>query len=412
MKAILTLSVFFCLMSAGAQRITPEQYVDMYKDAAIAQMKRLGVPASIILAQGILETESGNSDLVKRSNNHFGIKCKSSWKGESVRHTDDAPNECFRKYPSAMESYQDHSDYLYNSPRYAALFKLASTDYKGWAYGLKKAGYATNPRYPQILISNIEKYNLQQYNEPDLRDRMTDITNAEITAASVVPVQTPTQNISQKPIESNPSPHVGESIVVEKETNVFKKLFSAKKNTAKQYFNNLRAVMAFKGTSLLAIATQNDIALSKLLEYNDLLHDGLLDVDQWIYLEKKHKEGSPVTHTSLQNETLHQASQFYAIQLDKLASYNQMNVDAILTKGQTIYLKPNIYREVLPTVAAQTTTATTKAPAAGTNVHEVQPKEGLYSIAKKYNVSIEEIKQWNQLISNDIKVGQQLIIAK
>src|SRR5690606_19407997 len=128
-----------------AQKMTPAEYIETYKDAAIAQMKRLGVPASIILAQGLLETESGNSDLVKRSNNHFGIKCKSTWTGESVKHTDDAPNECFRKYASAMDSYKDHSDYLYSNARYASLFKLAPTDYKGWAYGLKKAGYATNP---------------------------------------------------------------------------------------------------------------------------------------------------------------------------------------------------------------------------------------------------------------------------
>ena len=402
MKAILTLLVFFCIMSAGAQRITPEQYIAMYKDAAIAQMKRLGVPASIILAQGILETEAGNSDLVKRSNNHFGIKCKSSWTGESVRHTDDAPNECFRKYPSAMESYQDHSDYLYSSPRYAALFKLAPTDYKGWAYGLKKAGYATNPRYPQILISNIEKYNLQFYNEPASGERMADVVNAEITAPLVIE---PVKN----PIEHHAPSQVGESVVQEKEPNVFRKLFSTKKNTGKRYFNNLRAVMSLKGTSLLAIATQNDIALSKLLEYNDFVHDGLLDVDQWIYLEKKHKEGNSISHTSLQNETLHQASQFYAVQLDKLALYNQMSVDAVLTKGQTIFLKPTVYKEAVPTIAPQSTSTI---PTDSKKVHEVQPKEGLYSIAKKYNVSIEEIKEWNQLTSNDIKVGQQLIIAK
>jgi LysM repeat protein len=228
------------------------------------------------------------------------------------------------------------------------------------------------------------------------------VVNAEITAPLVIePVKTP--------IEHHAPSQVGESVVQEKEPNVFRKLFSIKKNTAKQYFNNLRAVMSLKGTSLLAIATQNDIALSKLLEYNDFVHDGLLDVDQWIYLEKKHKEGNSISHTSLQNETLHQASQFYAVQLDKLALYNQMSVDAVLTKGQTIFLKPTVYKEAVPTIAPQSTSTI---PTDSKKVHEVQPKEGLYSIAKKYNVSIEEIKEWNQLTSNDIKVGQQLIIAK
>ena len=159
-KIALAISGFIITVSLQAQTLTVQQYIDIYKNIAIAEMKRSGIPASITLAQGILETENGNSDLVRRSNNHFGIKCKSTWTGESVTHTDDAPNECFRKYNSAWDSYKDHSDYLKNTPRYASLFQLAASDYKGWAYGLRKAGYATNPRYPQILISNIEKYNL------------------------------------------------------------------------------------------------------------------------------------------------------------------------------------------------------------------------------------------------------------
>ncbi|HSN62044.1 MAG TPA: glucosaminidase domain-containing protein, partial [Ferruginibacter sp.] len=271
-KSILSIVLFLIMGNVYAQRMTVQEYVETYKDAAIAQMKRLGVPASIILAQGILETESGNSDLVKRSNNHFGIKCKSSWTGMSVTHTDDAPNECFRKYNSAEESYRDHSDYLFNSPRYASLFQLAATDYKGWAYGLKRAGYATNPHYPQILISNIEKYNLQQYNF--ITDPLSPLGEVDLSAVPVAEIQ------------KGPSPAA--EVTTQKEPNVFKKLFSGKKNKGNQYFNKLKAVMAFRGTSLLAIATENDIALAKLLEYNDLKEDGLLKEDQWIYLEKKH----------------------------------------------------------------------------------------------------------------------------
>ena len=164
-KIAFAIVCIFITAMLHAQTLTVQQYIDTYKDIAIAEMKRSGIPASITLAQGILETESGNSDLVKKSNNHFGIKCKSSWTGESVTHTDDAPNECFRKYSSAWDSYKDHSDYLKNTSRYASLFQLGATDYKGWAYGLKRAGYATNPRYPEILINNIERYNLQQYND-------------------------------------------------------------------------------------------------------------------------------------------------------------------------------------------------------------------------------------------------------
>ena len=123
----------------------------------------IGVPASITLAQGIHETEAGTSDLVRKSNNHFGIKCKATWTGGKVFHDDDAMGECFRSYRRPEDSYMDHSDFLKNRPYYAALFKLDPTDYKGWANGLKKAGYATNPKYPQMLIKLIEEYDLQEY---------------------------------------------------------------------------------------------------------------------------------------------------------------------------------------------------------------------------------------------------------
>src|SRR6187399_49455 len=139
------------------------QYIQNYKDIAIAEMQRTGIPASIKLAQGIHETSAGTSVLVQKSNNHFGLKCKTEWTGMTVKHTDDAPNECFRKYPNSSDSYKDQSDYLKNTPRYASLFELDPTDYKGWATGLKRAGYATNPKYAPVLIKLIEDFNLQDY---------------------------------------------------------------------------------------------------------------------------------------------------------------------------------------------------------------------------------------------------------
>ncbi|RYD76307.1 MAG: LysM peptidoglycan-binding domain-containing protein [Sphingobacteriales bacterium] len=383
-KTIVSLAAFFVMAFAHAQRMTPDEYIATYKDAAIAQMKRLGVPASIILAQGLLETESGNSDLVKRSNNHFGIKCKSTWTGESVRHTDDAPNECFRKYASAMDSYKDHSDYLYSNARYASLFKLESTDYKGWAHGLKRAGYATNPRYPQILISNIEKYNLQQFNEPS--DGMR-------TVPEDVAVMKESKAVEE-------SPKTIATATEKKDGNLFQKLFSSKKNKSNQLFNRLKAVMAFKGTSLLAIATENNIALAKLLEFNDLTVDGLLKEDQWIYLERKHKEGNRDSYTALQNESLYDVSQVNAVQLAMLAQYNGIEPNSMIKTGDIVRLRPGGSM-----IQAATKTAAAK-------MHEVQAKEGLYGIAKKYNVSVDELKEWNNLPGNDLKPGQQLIIAK
>ena len=157
-RITLLLATAMACVFANAQRITPQEYINTYKDLAIAEMKRTGIPASITLAQGILESESGNSDLVMRSNNHFGIKCKSYWTGETVRHDDDEKAECFRKYATAYDSYIDHSDFLKTSKRYEALFSLEATDYKGWARGLKAAGYATNPKsvsYTHLTLPTI-----------------------------------------------------------------------------------------------------------------------------------------------------------------------------------------------------------------------------------------------------------------
>jgi flagellum-specific peptidoglycan hydrolase FlgJ len=152
----------FCLASAFASN-TPEQYIALYKNDAIKEMKEYGVPASITLAQGMLESSNGNSALAVKANNHFGIKCHSDWTGDTYHMDDDEKNECFRKYPNVLDSYRDHSKFLKERSRYAALFTLKITDYKGWAEGLKAAGYATNPKYPQLLVNLIERYQLYIY---------------------------------------------------------------------------------------------------------------------------------------------------------------------------------------------------------------------------------------------------------
>lgn len=303
--------LLLCVVSF-AQKITPDEYINTYRNIAIEEMKRSGIPASVTLAQGILETESGNSDLVKRSNNHFGIKCKSTWTGESVKHTDDAPNECFRKYSRPEDSYKDHSDYLKTSARYASLFQLDPSDYKGWAYGLKKAGYATNPRYPQIVISNIEKYNLQQY------DHLTteEIDNLAIT--KIVEVQ--------KPVAP---------VVASADISTIQKSIQLKTK-----LNGLKAVVAPRGTSLLAIATMADVDLSKLLEYNDLTKDGLLADEQIIYLEKKPKQGNRDYYIALQKETLYDIAQNNAVQLKYLSQFNNMSGTEIVQKGTKVKLRP------------------------------------------------------------------------
>ncbi|MBL0232067.1 MAG: glucosaminidase domain-containing protein [Chitinophagaceae bacterium] len=178
-----------CLLVAGslmAQR--PDlvvSYISTYKELAIAEMQRTGVPASITLAQGIYESTAGTSELVLASNNHFGIKCKDTWTGESVRHDDDLRQECFRKYPSALDSYKDHSDFLRTGQRYAFLFKIDPIDYRSWAFGLKKAGYATSPKYPMSLIKLIEDYNLNEFTMLAMQPKkelISDSTNISMPA--------------------------------------------------------------------------------------------------------------------------------------------------------------------------------------------------------------------------------------
>ena len=166
MRKYLTL-LLVLLMSIGlkAQNSLYEQYIEKYQDYAIDQMKRYQIPASITLAQGLLESAAGTSKLAKKGKNHFGIKTGPDWKGRYMRLDDDAPNEKFRVYRSVKASYEDHSKFLYGKPRYAKLFELSITDYKGWARGLKKAGYATNPRYANMLIDVIEKYDLDRFDK-------------------------------------------------------------------------------------------------------------------------------------------------------------------------------------------------------------------------------------------------------
>ena len=309
-KLIFVVTVTILSSNLFAQRISPDEYINAYREIAIAEMKRSGIPASVTLAQGILETEAGNSDLVKRSNNHFGIKCKSTWTGESVKHTDDAPNECFRKYSNPADSYKDHSDYLKTSPRYAALFELDPSDYKGWAYGLKKAGYATNPKYPQIVINNIEKYNLQQYDN---------LTPEEIDNIAIA-------KISQQEKTKLVEPVVDLSYI---ENSI----------RLKNKINGLKALMAPKGTSLLVIASKAAIDLGKLLEYNDLATDGLLQDEQVIYLEKKPKQGNRDFYIALQKETLYDISQNNAVQLKYLSQMNNMDTNQTVQKGAKIKLR-------------------------------------------------------------------------
>ncbi len=269
-------------------------YINTYKEMAIQEMVRTGVPASIKLAQGIHETMAGRSPLVLKSNNHFGIKCKETWKGKKVYHDDDARGECFRSYSSPSDSYLDHSNFLKNSSRYASLFELDPTDYKAWAYGLKKAGYATNIKYSQLLIKLIEDYNLQQYSLIALgklpkQDMILASNKPEIGEPLSVEI-VPAVVVESKPVMTAPAT---ELVYPEGEFKI----------------NETRVIYAKSGTSLLAVAKLYDISLRRLLDFNDMEKEDVITDDQLLYLQRKRKTGASEVHMVQEGETLYDICQ-------------------------------------------------------------------------------------------------------
>ncbi len=292
-------------------------YIAKYKDLAIAEQKRTGVPAAIKLAQGIHESGCGESELSLNARNHFGIKCKTSWTGQTYTYTDDAKNECFRKYDDDKKSYIDHSDFLKNNARYAALFTLDVSDYKGWAYGLKKCGYATNPKYAQKIVDLIEKYELNQYSLLEERGGLGDEEgDDQVMLAAANPVAVPESKLlSATPAQAE-------------ERNYY--IPSVK--------NGMKGFYARKGDLLLNAAYQNNIRYAKLLDLNDLADEPLRE-DMFIYLEKKNKEGKTDTYAIREGESLLSVAQEQGMRLKELKQYNHLKGTEEPEAGTLLYLK-------------------------------------------------------------------------
>jgi LysM repeat protein len=293
-------------------------------------MQRTGIPASIKLAQGIHETSAGTSDLVKKSNNHFGLKCKAEWTGMTVSHTDDAPDECFRKYESPLDSYKDQSNYLKNTPRYASLFELDPTDYKAWAFGLKKAGYATNPKYTQVLIKLIEDYDLQDYTMIALgklkpgQETLAKNKNSEIVMPDEKPVVMPTEP----------------EVVVYSKKEAKKEAVEKKPEYPDGEFkiNETKVIYAKKGTSYLSIAEKYAIPLARIFEFNDMKMQEIVDRDQLIYIMRKRKVGLNEQHIVKPGETLADIAQIEALRIESLLEYNFLQPNMQPAVGSVLYL--------------------------------------------------------------------------
>jgi LysM repeat protein len=417
MKQII--SLFLCLLGfiSFAQddvkpKLTVQQYIEKYSVLAVEEMHRSHIPASITLAQGILESGNGNSRLATQANNHFGIKCKTTWTGQTLYEDDDAPQECFRKYDAAIDSYRDHSDFLMNGKRYAFLFDLDSKDYKAWAFGLKKAGYATNPQYPELIISFIEKHQLNKYDEVKISEEEKAVAKAEIVKT------------------------YGKEIII----------------------NGVPAITARANESYAQIALNYGIKVYNIYKFNDLQKDDECKTGDTIYLKHKKNKAEIETYTFAKGDNIHSISQRFAIKIDKILSRNNLVLSQQPAIGQLIYFNTNrpqaiiiadhtiqkdsveiIKTEISPNVIKIDTIVLNETvyedpkknmetmypinentlnyfdtleekKAELSFFHTVQAGETLYGIAKKYNVKTDALQFLNALKNNNIEIGQKLIV--
>ncbi|MBO5699430.1 MAG: glucosaminidase domain-containing protein [Bacteroidaceae bacterium] len=290
-RFLIVFPLFFFGVKMAGQVSAYERYIDTYSDMAVEQMERYGIPASITLAQGLLESGAGQSFLAKKANNHFGIKVGSSWSGPYVKHDDDARNERFRKYTSVKHSYEDHSKFLVHGARYAFLFELEKTDYKRWAEGLKKAGYATNPRYAQQLIDLIERYRLYRYD---------DVQSRNVACFELKGYQLGCCNES--------------------------------------YY-----VRAKKGDTFKTLSKVLNVSKRKLSKYNELPKDYVFEEGELVYITKKQKKAAKVWkgqyHVVKENESLHDIAQMYGVRLQTLYRINQFDEHYTLQVGSSVLIR-------------------------------------------------------------------------
>lgn len=321
---------------------TDDQYIQKFAPYAVEEMEKYKIPASITLAQGLLETGGGQSRLAQQGNNHFGIKCKEDWTGRTMSHTDDAPNECFRVYDDPRQSYEDHSKFLAYRKYYVNLFKLDEKDYKSWAHGLKKAGYATNPRYAYILIDKIEKYKLYEFDKtnskevlyavlkmyPDLKNDRIFMAQLDQSTASSKPVtvKVPYEQTSYEKQQKNV-----EKIVTKAET-LNSILIKSHPNGGRKF------VIIPDDVALASISKKYGITESRLMKWNEL--DGTqLRRNDILFLESKASTGNVATYKTQVGESMHDIAQKFGIKLKKLYAKNRMDFGQQPKAGQIIYLQ-------------------------------------------------------------------------
>lgn len=485
MKQIVTFLILLSSVALHAQSLDTTaiiEYIKKYKDISIEEMQRTGIPASITLAQGIHESGFGKSYLAQNTNNHFGIKCKAEWTGKTFKYTDDAPNECFRVYDNVEESYRDHSDFLKNRPRYADLFLLDKNDYKGWAYGLKKAGYATNPKYPAILIKLIEDFQLNAFDEGALPTYLMTKSDNNIVVNNQ-------QNIPTKPVEVETTIELNDEAIKLDDTKILVPAepknekpiptYKVKKTVFK--INKVKAVKIYtdKGETLDLIANLMNLDVEDIWLFNDMTKETPIVNGQTIFIQsKKKKNKQTTTYKVKQEDNMWSIAQKFGVQLSALLKRNKLKIGEEPTPKSTIVLKgkikekPSLRTEnskqknieknvpiknvvydtitrardtIYPTTAITTGTlidsnrlliwenptklleddlennpsikqenpsinTTSASSTSNEKFHTIVKGDTLYNISKRYNVSIDKIKDWNNLQGNEIQLGQQLKI--
>lgn len=412
---IISITVFLMLVvlagiNAQGQSQAQLDYIEKYKLIAIREMERAFIPASIAIAQGLLESESGNSQLAVEGNNHFGLKCGGDWYGETIDKEDDERNQngelvpsCFRKYKTAEESFVAHSDFLHhpNKPWYLPLFDLAITDYKAWAEGLLEAGYATNPKYPELLISLIERYQLHQYDTNATFEPFADLN------------------------EENP------------------------------YINGIPFTLANAGETIGRIALRTDVSANHLMKYNDGYENTnqRLQPGQIVFLKSKkwnNTEAENAYHTVKQGETMIFLSQRYGITLFWLNFKNRLKEgmepaigSRIKLRGARVKERPKLTSEAekeaggtepesedlivwpvdpprnpikpvfieLPS-RASIPKVEEKEPEKGVQLHIVKKGDTLWNISRRYALTVEEVKNLNNLSGTVISLGQELQVSR
>lgn len=320
------------------------EYLNRYSALAVSEMRRTGIPASITLAQGMLESNYGRSRLATQGNNHFGIKCHSSWTGKKMYHDDNRRNECFRAYRSAEESYRDHSDFLVTGSRYRDLFRLSNTDYKGWAHGLKKAGYATDPKYPELLIRKIEEYRLWAYDTGSAGQTVTaraDKSTSQPSAAPGVPATQEDAPLQPAEKDSALSEPVAARTVVLQETEEPIGVVSLGTGKKLMENNNVEYIIIEEGDTYESLAERHLLLSWEISRYNDLAPGTPLKAGQVIYLQPKRSRAARdfTIHTVEAGETMHDVSQKYAVRLSSLYKMNVMEEGEECKPGQKLRLR-------------------------------------------------------------------------